>query len=238
MLSGAEEGAQGAPFESYKLAAVRLAEAVRLASRGNDSENDMVLELSSAVNLFLRESGIALAFQDALGDLEGVSLPAAFPVANLPIYFSSGDDRRMQRARATTARYGRDSAAAGQGARARSRQRAEGATVGCTNGEAGIHPGASADQVKWAGVRGYSAHNCNLRLPAICRKHSCSGFGELPQPSGRGPAARRLFCWPSHPPRVGQMLDARRQREAGQPHWSLAAAGGRSTARGYLRLFL
>jgi hypothetical protein len=29
MLSGAEEGAQGAPFESYKLAAVRLAEAVR-----------------------------------------------------------------------------------------------------------------------------------------------------------------------------------------------------------------
>mgnify|MGYP001215272738 FL=1 len=46
MLSGAEEGAQGAPFESYKLAAVRLAEAVRLASRGNDGENDMVLELS------------------------------------------------------------------------------------------------------------------------------------------------------------------------------------------------
>ena len=32
-------------------------EAVRLASRGNDSENDLVLELSSAVNLFLRESG-------------------------------------------------------------------------------------------------------------------------------------------------------------------------------------
>ena len=59
MLSGAEEGAQGAPFESYKLAAVRLAEAVRLASRGNDSENDMVLELSGAVNLFLRETGIA-----------------------------------------------------------------------------------------------------------------------------------------------------------------------------------
>ena len=110
----------------------------------------------------------------------GPRLPAAFPVVNLPIYFSSGDDRRMQRARATTARYGRDSAAAGQGARARSRQRAEGATVGCTNGEAGIHPGASADQVKWAGVRGSSAHNCNLRLPAICRKHSCSGFGELP----------------------------------------------------------
>ena len=48
MLSGAEEGAQGAPFESYKLAAVRLAEAVRLASRGNDSENDLVLELSGA----------------------------------------------------------------------------------------------------------------------------------------------------------------------------------------------
>ena len=39
MLSGVEEGAQGAPFESYKLAAVRLAEAVRLASRDNDSEN-------------------------------------------------------------------------------------------------------------------------------------------------------------------------------------------------------
>ena len=57
MLSGAEEGAQGAPFESYKLAAVRLAEAVRLASRGNDSENDLVLELSGAVNRFLRESG-------------------------------------------------------------------------------------------------------------------------------------------------------------------------------------
>ena len=35
-----------------------------------------------------------------------------------------------------------------------------------------------------------------------------------------------------------QVLDARRQGEAGQPHWSLAAAGGRSTARGYLRLFL
>ena len=135
-------------------------------------------------------------------------------------------------------RYGRDSAAAGQGARARSRQRAEGATVGCTNGEAGIHPGASADQVKWGEVRGSSAHNTNLRLPAICRKHSCSGFGELPQPSGRGPAARRLFCWPSHPPGMGQVLDARKQREAGQPHWSLAPAGGRSTARGYLRLFL
>ena len=58
MLSGAEEGAQGAPFESYKLAAVRLlAEAVRLASRDNDSENDLVLELSGAVNVFLRESG-------------------------------------------------------------------------------------------------------------------------------------------------------------------------------------
>ena len=72
MLSGAEEGAQGAPFESYKLAAVRLAEAVRLASRGNDSENDMVLELSGAVNQFLRETGIALAFGNALEDLEGV----------------------------------------------------------------------------------------------------------------------------------------------------------------------
>ena len=34
----------------------------------------------------------------------GPRLPAAFPVVNLPIYFSSGDDRRMQRARATTAR--------------------------------------------------------------------------------------------------------------------------------------
>ena len=66
----------------------------------------------------------------------------------------------------------------------------------------------------------------------------CSGFGELSPPRGRGPAARRLFCWPSHPPRVGQVLYARKQREAGQPHWSLAAAGGRSTARGYLRLFL
>ena len=107
-------------------------------------------------------------------------LPAPSPPANLPIYLSSGDGRQMQGARATTARYGRDSAAAGQGARARSRQRAEGATVGCTNGEAGIHPGASADQVKWGEVRGSSAHNTNLRLPAICRKHSCSGFGELP----------------------------------------------------------
>ena len=99
-------------------------------------------------------------------------LRAPLSSANLPIYFSSGDDRRMQRARATTARYGRDSAAAGQGARARSRQRAEGATVGCTNGEAGIHPGASADQVKWGEERGSSAYNCNLRLPAIRRKLS------------------------------------------------------------------
>ena len=33
----------------------------------------------------------------------GPRLPAAFLVAKLPIYFSSGDDRRMQRARATTA---------------------------------------------------------------------------------------------------------------------------------------
>ena len=41
-----------------------------------------------------------------------------------------------------------------------------------------------------------------------------------------------------HPPRVGQVLDARKQREAGQPHWSLAPAGGRSEARGCLRLFL
>ena len=60
MLSGAEEGAQGAPFESYKLAAVRLAEAVRLASRGDDSENDMVLELSGATYervCFAREHG-------------------------------------------------------------------------------------------------------------------------------------------------------------------------------------
>ena len=72
MLSGAEEGAQGAPFESYKLAAVRLAEAVRLASRGNDSENDLVLELSGTVNRFLREASIALAFGNALEDLEGV----------------------------------------------------------------------------------------------------------------------------------------------------------------------
>ena len=103
---------------------------------------------------------------------QGPRLPAAFLVAKLPIYFSSGDDRRMQRARATTARYGRDSAAAGQGARARSRQRAEGATAGCTNGEASQHPGASADQLKWAGVRGSSAYNCNLRLPAIRRKLS------------------------------------------------------------------
>ena len=35
-----------------------------------------------------------------------------------------------------------------------------------------------------------------------------------------------------------QVLDARKQREAGQPHWSLAPAGGRSKARGCLRLFL
>ena len=33
----------------------------------------------------------------------GPRLPAASLVVNLPIYFSSGDDRRMQRARATTA---------------------------------------------------------------------------------------------------------------------------------------
>ena len=72
MLSGAEEGAQGAPFESYKLAAVRLAEAVRLASRDNDSENDLVLELSGAVNVFLRESRIALAFRNTVENLEGV----------------------------------------------------------------------------------------------------------------------------------------------------------------------
>ena len=116
MLSGAEEGAQGAPFESYKLAAVRLAEAVRLASRGNDSENDMVLELSGAVNLFLRETGIA-----------------AGTTFTQPVLFL-------------------------------------------------------------------------LIISTI------------------------FVGW--------QMLDARRQREAGQPHWSLAAAGGRSTARGYLRLFL
>ena len=61
MLSGAEEGAQGAPFESYKLAAVRLAEAVRLASRGNDSENDLVLELSGTVNRFLREASASFS---------------------------------------------------------------------------------------------------------------------------------------------------------------------------------
>ena len=72
ILSGAEEGAQGAPFESYKLAAVRLAEAVRLASRDNDSENDLVLELSGAVNVFLRESRIALAFRNTVENLEGV----------------------------------------------------------------------------------------------------------------------------------------------------------------------
>ena len=78
-------------------------------------------------------------------------------------------------------RHGRDSAAAGQGARARSRQRAEGATVGCTNGEASQHPGASADQLKWGEVRGSSAYNCNLRLPAIRSPQAqCSGFGELP----------------------------------------------------------
>ena len=65
MLSGAEEGAQGAPYESYKLAAVRLAEAVRLASRGDDSENDMVLELSGAVNLFLRETGAPVVNKSA-----------------------------------------------------------------------------------------------------------------------------------------------------------------------------
>ena len=35
---------------------------------------------------------------------QGPRLPAAFLVAKLPIYFSSGDGRRMQRARATTAR--------------------------------------------------------------------------------------------------------------------------------------
>ena len=56
----------------------------------------------------------------------GPRLPAAFPVANLPIYFSSGDDRRMQRARATTARYGRDSASAGQRARGHVKQWSEG----------------------------------------------------------------------------------------------------------------
>ena len=35
-----------------------------------------------------------------------------------------------------------------------------------------------------------------------------------------------------------QALDAGKQREAGQLHWSLAPAGGRSKARGCLRLFL
>ena len=162
----------------------------------------------------------------------GPRLPAAFPVANLPIYFSSGDDRRMQRARATTARYGRDSAAAGQGARARSRQRAEGATVGCTNGEAGIHPGASADQVKWAGVRGYSAHNticaclrfaASTVVPALA---SCLNRGAaVPRPGGCfvGPPTRPEWgkCWM-------QGGSGKRGRRTG--HWHPPVAGAQPGA--------
>ena len=83
----------------------------------------------------------------------GPRLPAAFLVANLPIYFSSGDGRRMQRARATTARYGRDSAAAGQGARARCGQRADRAAAGQTSGKTRSRGAALLGEINGAGVR-------------------------------------------------------------------------------------
>ena len=162
----------------------------------------------------------------------GPRLPAAFPVVNLPIYFSSGDDRRMQRARATTARYGRDSAAAGQGARARSRQRAEGATVGCTNGEASQHPGASADQIKWGEVRGSSAYNCNLRLPAIRRKLSVPALASCLHRGAAVPRPGGCFVGPPTRPEWGKcwMQGSSGKRGSRTGHWHPPVAGARPEA--------
>ena len=149
---------------------------------------------------------------------------------------TSSRGRRLQGARATTARYGRDSAAAGQGARARSRQRAEGATVGCTNGEAGIHPGASADQVKWGEVRGSSAHNTNLRLPAIRRKLSVPALASCVNRVAATPRPGGCFVGPPTRPEWGKcwMQGGSGKRGSRTGHWQPPVAGARPEAtRGF-----
>ena len=80
-------------------------------------------------------------------------LPAASRAFSLPIFFSSGYGRSVQGARATTARYGRDSAAAGQGARARCGQRADRAAAGQTSGKTRSRGAALLGEINGAGVR-------------------------------------------------------------------------------------
>ena len=78
---------------------------------------------------------------------QGPEQPAAFPLCRIYQSIISSRGRRLQGARATTARYGRVSASAGQGARARCGRWPEGAGTGRTSGKPGRCRGAPSGEI-------------------------------------------------------------------------------------------
>ena len=81
---------------------------------------------------------------------QGPEQPAAFPLCRIYQSIISSRGRRLQGARATTARYGRVSASAGQGARARCGRWPEGAGTGRTSGKPGRCRGAPSGEISGA----------------------------------------------------------------------------------------
>ena len=154
-------------------------------------------------------------------------LSAASRAISLPIFFSSRYGRRAQGARATTARYGRDSAAAGQGARARCGQRADRAAVGQTSGKTRSRGAALLGEINGAGVRvqpwSQSAICSACEYPQaqpiwFWRVASCKGAA-VPRPGG---------CFVGPPTRPGRRCSLR----AGQ-HCIQGGSGKRGFCNGY-----
>ena len=113
-------------------------------------------------------------------------LRAPLSSANLPIYFSSGMDYRWARPEATTARFGHDSAAAGQGTKGRDKRWLRGPRL--------LQPG------KRPGWRGGGLLSCaavsstNLLVFETGRKFYLSSQASLPE-SKRSALAVSLFLF-------------------------------------------
>ena len=132
---------------------------------------------------------------------------AAAASFNLPIFFSSGSDCREAWLGATTARYGRDSAAVGQGANRQAKRRSEGARA--------LGPGRAADRQAggflWAATVAAKGRHKFL-LPETGREPAYLGFQArlqlersrsaaslAPGPTGLR-RSRFVVFWPTHPP--------------------------------------
>ena len=119
-------------------------------------------------------------------------LRAPLSSANLPIYFSSGMDYRWARPEATTARFGHDSAAAGQGAKGRDKRWSRGPRLP----QPGKRPG-------WRGgglLSCAAVSSTNLLVSEAGRKFYLSSQASLPE-SKRSALAVSLFLFdpPTHP---------------------------------------